>query len=1237
MPSWQLKTCYLKHLGPRAMDYMTKLFNLSASGAVFPAIWKAAVIVPIFKPGKPADQGSSYRPVSLLSPVAKVLERLLLMSTMPKSPFNICVGKLAFLLLSLLVINNENSGYASSNNHTSLLKFDLKTNLTTIRPFIPSPSKHLYFFNGGKNILRCGDILSQPGPTTSGVKQRKVTNPCSACRRGVTRASKAVSCDSCDIWTHVRCIPCISLSRYHKCAENGETIPFTCDYCCLAQLPFAGEDDIDDTPGQATAAAGARAAPAGSAPQVSLSSSYDIPRTLTLKGINLIHANVRSLLPKLPEVRLFLSWTKATIFAASETWLDSSVNDVEVSIPGFHVIRCDRNRNGGGVAIYIRDSIAFNPRPDLAVDGLEATWVELLLPKTKGILICACYRPPTDQSFLSKLEESLSKVNPGSEFYVLGDMNINIDTYVRNGTSPLKSDYNDILELFDCTHLVTEATRVTQTSSSSIDHIFTNMKDKVRGSGVINCGFSDHLITYCSRGVVKNSIPKEHIVRRIRCFGNYNSVKLNDELRSSNWSNILDSSDVNNCLSEFANLFRAAVDKVAPKRDVRVKQKSEPWISSHIISGIKERDRLLGKFKKDRNNVSLYRDYCRMRNLVQRDIKLAKRNFFQNKVEQNRGDSGKLWDHLKSLGYSDKCSGGKNSNIVLEENGVKVFDSGKVAGIFNTFYTSVASNLVNCLPSPSGIFNVSADAFRRFYLGKTRGSNFCLSPVSRHFVRRQLQGLNPKKANGLDDISSRFLRDGAESIIEPVTHIINLSIITETVPSEFKKAKVIPLFKKGSKLDASNYRPVSLLNVLSKVLERAVHTQLNEFLEKKDLLFHNQSGFRGKHSTDTCLIGLTDFIKGEIGRGNLIGMVIIDLQKAFDTVNHELLLQKMRAIGITSVAWFKSYLSDREQCVEIDGTRSSFKKIECGVPQGSILGPQLFLLYVNDMQMSIGCKLLLYADDSALIFSHNDSETIARRLSDELSNCKRWLVDNKLSLHVEKTESILFGTIRKLKKVRNFQIWCDGVAVKKVGFVKYLGVLLDENMSAKLQAQNVIKTCVGRLSFLYRNSGLLDVNCRKILCSALIQPYIDYCCSSWYSSLTKLLQGKLDVLQRRMVRFTLFKDNREHIDTEHLAQLSWLSIPDRVAFFKLLHVFKIKNGMAPSYLLPQFTPLNLAHSHNTRGSVSNFAVSKSVSISTKTFCYSGILLWNALPSSFKVVENVALFKAQLRDHFLSKY
>jgi hypothetical protein len=240
-----------------------------------------------------------------------------------------------------------------------------------------------------------------------------------------------------------------------------------------------------------------------------------------------------------------------------------------------------------------------------------------------------------------------------------------------------------------------------------------------------------------------------------------------------------------------------------------------------------------------------------------------------------------------------------------------------VAAGFNKFFTSVASDLVSKLPNPLRLFTPGSSNFVSFYRSMgIYGTRMTLSLVSSHFVRKQLIGLNPGKITGLDGLSPRFLRDGAEYLGEPVSHMINMSISTETVPRGFRQARATPLYKKGSRLDPGNYIPISVLSVMSTILERAVHGQLSAYLSERGLLYEYQSGFRGKYSTDTCLINLTDYIRSELSQGKLVGMALIDLRKAFDTVDHGLLCEKLEVMGVGSLGWFRSYLGERVGALE---------------------------------------------------------------------------------------------------------------------------------------------------------------------------------------------------------------------------------------------------------------------------------------------------------------------------------
>ena len=253
-----------------------------------------------------------------------------------------------------------------------------------------------------------------------------------------------------------------------------------------------------------------------------------------------------------------------------------------------------------------------------------------------------------------------------------------------------------------------------------------------------------------------------------------------------------------------------------------------------------------------------------------------------------------------------------------------------------------------------------------------------------------------------------------------------------------------------------------------------------------------------------------------------------------------------------------------------------------------------------------------------------------------MTSCKRWLIDNKLSLHVDKTEAILFGTSRRLKWAEGFQVTCEGVAVNRVTSVKYLGVTLNAHMDGKAHAESIIRKSAGRLSFLYRNAFLMDFNNRN-LCSALIQPSLDYCASSWYGSLTQQLKSKIDILQRKMVRFVFSFGHMDHVDTCDFLKLSWLIFPDRVRFFRLCHVFKIKSGCAPSYLIDAFVPLTETYSYRTRGSTSNdFSVARCEG-APKSFSLTAIMEWNRLPANVRQSQSLSAFKNRLKSLLFNSY
>ena len=537
------------------------------------------------------------------------------------------------------------------------------------------------------------------------------------------------------------------------------------------------------------------------------------------------------------------------------------------------------------------------------------------------------------------------------------------------------------------------------------------------------------------------------------------------------------------------------------------------------------------------------------------------------------------------------------------------------------------------------IFDVNSFLFQQFYKKVTNQSlQLKLTPVKEDYIYKELKTLNSYKSTGIDNIPARFIRDGAKPLAKPITYLVNLSISTGIVPNELKLAKVKPLYKKNSKKDIGNYRPVSILCIISKILEKSVYTQLEKHLVDNGLLYQFQSGFRSSYSTDTCLIHLFDHIKSQTSKGLYTGMVMIDLQKAFDTVDHHILCDKLKTMGVCDIKWFRSYLTERKQLVNVNGVNSELLNISCGVPQGSILGPLLFLCYVNDMSISINsdCKLLLYADDSTIIFSHKNPDVISDRLGKELESCSDWLVDNKLSLHLGKTECIIFGPKRKLKKVTNFEVKCNNHIIKSQPKLKYLGIDIDQHLSGESTVNSIIKKVNSRLKFMYRKANCLSRETRKTLSMALIQCHFDYSCSSWYAGVSQKNKNSLQVAQNKTVRFINNMGPRSSVGRPELASVGFLCVEDRVKQLRLGHAHKIYYNKCPHYLKENFIKVSEHHTYNTRSSHSNFVVPKIRGVDSTSFFYTAINDWNTLPNDLKTVENHDSFKTNLKQFLKSR-
>ena len=430
-------------------------------------------------------------------------------------------------------------------------------------------------------------------------------------------------------------------------------------------------------------------------------------------------------------------------------------------------------------------------------------------------------------------------------------------------------------------------------------------------------------------------------------------------------------------------------------------------------------------------------------------IKSKKKLYFERKLHENIAKPKELWKAIKSLGLP--CKNSAVPNICLKDkDGSLNFEDSSNANTFKKFFENLANDLVLKLPKAPNLYTLGKTLLCYNSLGLSRNS-FKFSQISEEDMHKYLINLSPNKASGIDNLSGKFLKDRADVLALPISQFCNLSISLSTFPQHCKIAKLKPQYKKQSCTEPKNFRPISLLPLLSKLIEKTIHDQVQNYCNENNIFFSFQSGFRGKHSTDTCLTYLHDKILKGLDEGLLTGMISIDLQKAFDTIDHEILLSKMPLLGFSNntIECFRSYLSNRTFHVSLSSYMSSAGKIICSVRQGSILGPLLFLLYINDMPpQAVKTGLFLYADDTGLVFQHKDINKINEQLNKDFHNICLWFIDNKLSIHFgeDKTKCILFASKQKLKRAGKLEISFSNIEIKQYSSLTYLGCILDNTL-----------------------------------------------------------------------------------------------------------------------------------------------------------------------------------------------
>ena len=939
--------------------------------------------------------------------------------------------------------------------------------------------------------------------------------------------------------------------------------------------------------------------------------------------LSIFHLNIRSIPANFSKLRAQLDTLHINfkIFALSETAIND--HDTAFNIPGYNVEQDFRpKRKGGGVALFIANNLQYRIRADLQLgENTNSIFVEIdrthLNSKYNTIIGCI-YRPPSYslKSFNALLTSRLSILhNEKKQLYIAGDFNVNIDPLVKNdiNTQTFKNIFSSNF-LFP---LIDKPTRVTCHSATIIDNIFSNASDiaNTSRSGILRLSISDHYAVFCVNTSINVKANKQTVTKRN--YSQKSISKFTKSLTNQSWIsiNIL---DVQSAFSWFQRVIDLHFEEHFPKQTFTMTYKTRlPWLTEKLRTQIKEKNAMHTQVILNPSNTLLNSEYKRLRNELTSSLRNCELQYYSNKLELNKSDLKKTWDVLRII--LGKDTNNSKRTLKLNIKGKCVTDSMEIANNFNTFFVSIGSELAKDIVSTANPMS---------YI-KNCNNSIVIPPVTMIEVRQTILSLKNSSA-GWDDLPALVAKQSIDSYIEPLTCLINRSFSDGIFPNELKLARVVPIFKSGDSTVLSNYRPISIVSFFAKVFEKLLYKYLLNFLDDNNILYNYQFGFREKHSTQQAILALVEKITDAWETGDIIIGVFLDLKKAFDTVPHDILLKKLHAYGIRGKALelLKSYLTHRSQYVIYDGKQSSTLPINCGVPQGSILGPLLFIITMNDIgNVSRFLYSILYADDTCVLLNGNDYAKLIKFLNSQLEELSVWLKANKLSLNVQKTYYMVFHRA-KIKNDQQSNIVMNNVCLQRTNNLKYLGVVIDHKLNWTHHIAYVKNKISKGIGIMYRARNCLTKNSLRKLYFAYIYPYLIYCIEIWGISPQTHLKPLL-LLQKKLVRIMTFSTYYAH--TDPLFKDMEILIIDRLVIHRIgILMYKLNSGHLPKVLCNFFKKNNEIHNYNTR-TKDMFRISHE----SQTFSSVGAKIWNAL--SIKIDVNVTLikFKNSLKVYLLS--
>ena len=937
------------------------------------------------------------------------------------------------------------------------------------------------------------------------------------------------------------------------------------------------------------------------------------------KGLKFVHVNARSMYHKLSEIQAHYEFCDVIII--TETWLNASIPDAALGIPGFRLIRQDRNKiddkKGGGVCIYIKTTCTIEQLPHISevTDDFELLGIKAKFPNIKPCYILGIYRPPKGKAI--KLFDKLSNVLGGldlsrNEFVSLGDMNIDY-----NSTAALRKLHIKHFESrFGVRQLIATTTRSTQTTATLLDWIFVNT-EYISCSGTINHNLSDHFPIFFVRKKKRNKIAKKTVSGR--SYLRYDTEVFSNIFTNKDWSKFDNCcSDPNKLWEIFQNHITETLDTICPIKELTVPEHKPRWLSNEILLLMRKRDKAYKVARKKKDDVS-WRKAHFLRNRVGMMIKGYKKEKIQSELNINRANPKKFWNNIREIWPKEIST---EVHSLKEEDGPDLYEGDELADHVNKYFANIGLKLANNISSHLHDIKPLYHTVQNF----TRDEILSVA-ITEDELLQIIKKIDVNKSSAIENIRSAVIIDAFKSQLVRVVRMYNGSLTRCSFPTSWKEGTIIPLAKTSAPQTAGDMRPIALLPLPGKIMEHIVSIRLKAYLEEFNILTDEQHGFRKGRSTLSAIVEFLHTIYKNVNVNKDSYIIYLDLKKAFDTVSHELLLNKLKNIGLenNTINWFSCYLKNRTQRTRMNDCCSISLPVPYGVPQGSILGPTLFSIYINDLIHFVDCDLIFYADDTVIL----GKDPII--LNDNLEKIYKWCNHNLLTINCKKSQW-MYTRLTNTEDDLNPVFKIGGEFMSKVEEYRYLGITIDSKLNFQTHRNNMISNVNYKIIFFKKIRPYITTEAAKIIYKGTILPLIEYA-DFVFDYGIKYINTRIQSLQNQGL-YTVFNqhylsyDQKESTEILHRrANILRLGHRRWIHMLSFLFNYRYDANLLDVRALPTrrhngvpFLEMNVLH-HKVK----------------QDPLYRSILAWNSLPVPLRNIDQKDHFKKLLIETIPNPY